>query len=51
MKHGDFRLWVGNIWRENCTENFIWGDPELSLEQYFAKYKWWLKREYRHRQK
>jgi len=51
MKQGDFRIWVQNIWRENCTENFVWGDPVVSLETYFARYKWWLRREYRHRQK
>jgi hypothetical protein len=48
MKKSNFRLWVENIWRENCRECSAWSDIELPLDVYFNRYKWWLKREYRH---
>jgi len=48
MKKGSsFRLWVENIWRENCKECLEWKEQEPSLATYWNKYKWWLKREFR----
>lgn len=46
-----FRLWVHNLWIENCEEHNIFGEKRLSSQEYFTRYKYWLKREYRHRQK
>lgn len=46
-----FRLWVNEIWRQNCDEHLSYRDQAHSLDQYFKKYKYWLKREYRLRTK
>jgi hypothetical protein len=43
----DFRIWVEDIWRENCEERLIWQEARQPLNEYFQRYKWWLKREYR----
>jgi hypothetical protein len=51
MKHSEFRVWVENFWHENCIENRYWKDTEYTLEEYFQKYKYWLKREYRFQQR
>lgn len=47
-----FRNWVHNLWIDNCEERLLYnnGDKLTELE-YFQKFKWWLRREYRHRQK
>lgn len=45
-----FRLWLQNIWFENKQEHTDLGQLPYSLEEYFQKYKYWLKREYRHQQ-
>lgn len=47
----NFRHWVENIWRENCEERREWHDDPESLNVYFARYKWWLKREFRFQNK
>lgn len=47
-KLSDFRLWVQNIWYENCQEHFAWREPGFTLQEYFQQYKWWLRREYRY---
>jgi hypothetical protein len=48
-----FRLWVTNLWFENRDEYDTFSQQGYSLEEYFNRYKYWLKREYRyqHRQK
>jgi hypothetical protein len=43
-----FREWLQDLWRENCDENDGWGQPRMTLQEYFARYKWWLRREYRY---
>jgi hypothetical protein len=43
-----FRQWLAELWRENCDEHDGWGEPRYTLQEYFARYKWWLKREYRY---
>jgi hypothetical protein len=50
-KTGSFRAWLQNLWLENCSENDSWGQPKLTMAEYFSRYKYWLKREYRHQQK
>jgi hypothetical protein len=44
----NFRLWCKEKWFEYRDEILMWGgkDPIGSEQEYFAKYKWWLKREY-----
>jgi hypothetical protein len=46
-----FRRWLNDLWHENCEERATWGDPTLSLKDYFHRYKWWLRREYRFQQR
>ena len=43
----DFRRWVEEIWRENCEERREWKDDQQSITEYFSRYKWWLRREFR----
>jgi len=43
-----FRLWVQNLWLENCEERLIYKENPDTIQQYWSKYKWWIKREYRH---
>lgn len=45
-----FRLWVHQLWLDNCEEHFIHAEPVLDQREYFQRYKYWLKREFRHRQ-
>lgn len=46
----NFRLWVQNLWYENCDEHYAHKEPSYSIQEYFQKFKYWLKREYRHQQ-
>jgi hypothetical protein len=48
MKHSNFRDWIKNIWNEHCEECSAWRETPLSEKDYFSRYKWWLRREYRH---
>jgi len=41
-----FRMWVHNIWYENCREHEGYGQEPLPVAVYWRNYKWWLKREY-----
>jgi len=45
-----FRLWVQRIWYENSEEHLTYGELPYTMQQYWSMYKWWLRREYRHRQ-
>lgn len=47
-KTSDFRRWVEAIWRDNCEECLVWRERQQTLAQYFGRYKYWLRREYRH---
>jgi hypothetical protein len=40
-----------DLWYENREERASWGNPTLSLQEYFQQYKWWLRREYRFQQR
>ena len=46
-----FRAWVHEIWRQNCEEHLTYGENPYTIKQYWEKYKWWLRREYRHQQR
>lgn len=46
-----FRQWLQERWYNHLDELRDWGEPvpaDYKLSQYFAKYRWWLKREYKH---
>lgn len=43
-----FRLWVQRIWIDNTEEHLTYGELPYTIQEYWAKYKWWLRREYRH---
>ena len=44
-----FRHWCRLMWQEHCNEVAAWtgNNPQYLSEEYFEKYKWWLRREYR----
>ena len=44
-----FRNWVRNLWIENCEERLVYKQDPVTQQQYWDTYKWWIKREYRHR--
>ena len=47
-KDSKFRLWVFRLWHENLEERSLYKEQRLSMQEYWEKYKWWLKREYLH---
>ena len=48
MENSRFRNWLRNIWLDNCSEHDSYRELPYSMKEYFDKYKWWLKREYKH---
>lgn len=46
----NFRTWCQEKWYEHCNEFESWfkRQPDYTSKEYFAKYKYWLKREYRY---
>ena len=44
-----FRNWVRNLWIENCEERLVYKQDPVTQQQYWDTYKWWIKREYRHK--
>jgi hypothetical protein len=48
----EFRSWLRLKWNEHQAELEFFGQRlDYDLQHYFNKYKWWLKREYRHQLK
>lgn len=43
-----FRHWVNEIWMENREERLLYGEEPATITQYWERYKYWLKREYKH---
>ena len=45
-----FRPWLQEMWFNHLDELMSLGlrPPKYALKEYFEKYKYWLKREYRH---
>lgn len=43
-----FRGWVHNLWVENCEEHNLYGGDRFNEAEYFRRYRWWLRREYRY---
>jgi hypothetical protein len=48
MKNLDFRKWLYELWVRNCKERNDYHELPYSQAEYFQRYKYWLKREYRH---
>ena len=44
-----FRMWVHNLWIENAEERLVYKENSVTQQQYWNTYKWWIKREYRHK--
>ena len=47
MKTSQFRVWLQNIWMANADERREFGFGPISQEEYFKRYKYWLRREYK----
>ena len=47
MKSSPFRAWLQNLWMANADERREMGFGPISLDEYFRRYKYWLKREYK----
>lgn len=50
-KSNEFRSWLGKMWYDHKleVETYTGKFPAYPKEEYFRKYRWWLKREYKHR--
>jgi len=48
-KKGQFRIWLNNMWMEHKDDvyDYEYRDPQYDLSEYFARYKWWLKKRYK----
>ena len=44
-----FREWLRQMWYNHCLEVEEWTGkiPAYDVKEYFRRYKYWLKREYR----
>jgi hypothetical protein len=44
----NFRTWCCQKWYDHCDEVEAWTGrrPQYLSQEYFNKYKWWLRREY-----
>lgn len=47
MKNSQFRNWIRNIWFENSSEREEYRELPYSMKEYWDRYKYWLKREYK----
>jgi hypothetical protein len=49
----NFRGWCLLLWQEHQQEVYDWEKklPDYSSTEYFQKYKWWLKREFKFQSK
>jgi len=45
----EFRRWCYDMWYEHIDEliQFSGKPPSYTSKQYFEKYRWWLKREFK----
>ena len=51
VKTMQFRAWVEQLWQANCEEREQFLEARFSRAEYFQRFKYWLKREYRRQQK
>ena len=47
----EFRRWCHNLWLDNCAELESYRLLPYTMQEYFQKHKYWLKREFQHRKK
>lgn len=47
----NFRIWLHELWMQNCDEHDDYRQPRFTQAEYFQQYKYWLKREYKHQQR
>lgn len=47
-RRSDFRIWVQKIWYENCDEHEFFRERPYTMQEYFQKFKYYLKREFRY---
>jgi hypothetical protein len=47
MKDTAFRSWLRQLWQASCTERDEFNELPLTQQQYFGRYKHWLRREFR----
>ena len=47
-----FRQWCGEMWFDHVEEiiSITGNSPKYLSQEYFAMYKYWLKREFKHQQ-
>lgn len=50
MKKSSFRFWCQQLWMANLEERSDMGFDRIDQQEYFKRYKFWLKREYKHQQ-
>lgn len=48
VKDSEFRNWVRLLWLENIQETEGFGQTPYPLEEYWSRYKYWLKREFKY---
>jgi hypothetical protein len=50
---GPFAIWLNKMWHDHRIEVLReTGVPtDYNLQEYFVKYKWWLRREYKFQKK
>ena len=47
----NFRSWCREKWYEHIDELISYGlEPQFTAQEYFNRYKFWLKREFKHQQ-
>ena len=51
MKNSPFRVWCQELWMANADERREMGFDRITMHEYFKRYKFWLKREYKHQQR
>lgn len=51
MQNKSFRIWLYELWLHNCDEHRDYNELPFTQEEYFKRYKYWLKREYRFQMK
>ena len=49
MKNSEFKIWVQEMWYKHEAECEAYRDHTKSPTEYWNKYKWWLKREFKYR--
>jgi hypothetical protein len=45
----EFRAWVYQVWQNNCVERDSYNELPFTQKEYWARYKYWLKREFCHK--